>query len=241
MDERSKQIRRDTIKLSKTHGGYHFGGSFSCIEILIALYDFALMHNDKFILSKGHSCWPLYVILREKGYNPIIEGHPRRDPYNGIHCTTGSLGHGFPTAIGIALAKKIANKKGKVFVLMGDGECQEGTTWESMLIAAKYRLDNLVVIIDWNKIQGSGFVTNILPIEGLGKIAKEIGWRFSEVDGHHVLDIVTEIKQADLNKPSLVIAKTVKGKGVSFMENNPSYHAKWLDDEYEKLAMEELV
>lgn len=240
MNERSKQIRRDTIELSKKHGGYHFGGSFSCIEIMITLYDNVLTDNDKFILSKGHSCWGLYVLLREKGLNPKLEGHPVRDPANGIHSTTGSLGHGFPTAVGIAMAKKIKKEHGIVYVLMGDGECQEGTTWESMLIAAQHELDNLVVIIDWNKIQGSSFVTNILPIDKLGKIAEKIGWKVSKVDGHHCLDITTEAKQVWIGKPSMLIARTTKGKGVSFMENLPEWHAKWLSDEQEKIAMEEL-
>lgn len=240
MDERSKQIRRDTIKLSKAHGGYHFGGCFSIVEILIALFDFTLKEEDKFILSKGHACWALYIMLKEKGLNPNLEGHPKRDPHNGIHSTTGSLGHGFPTAIGMAMAKKLKKDSGKVYVLMGDGECQEGTTWESMLIAAKHKLDNLVVIVDWNKIQGSSFLINILPIDNLGEIAEKIGWRVSEVDGHHCLDILTEVKQTFSEKPSMIIAKTTKGKGVSFMENRPEWHAKWLDDNHEKLAMEEL-
>ena len=240
MNERSKQIRRDTIKLSKANGGYHFGGCFSIVEILIALFDIILNRCDKFILSKGHACWPYYVLLMEKGYTPKLGGHPCRDEVNGIHCTTGSLGHGLPTAVGMAMAKKIKKESGMVYVLMGDGECQEGTTWESMLIAAKHELNNLIVIIDYNKIQGSSFVANILPIDKLGEIAEKIGWKVSKVDGHHCLDITTDAKQVWIGKPSMLIAKTIKGKGVSFMENRPEWHAKWLDDEKEKMAMEEL-
>lgn len=240
MNERSKQVRRDTITLSKQHGGYHFGGSFSAVEILIALYDTILTPKDKFILSKGHSCWPLYVILREKGYNPVIEGHPKRDSHNGIHSTTGSLGHGLPTAIGIAMAKKITNKPGKVYVLMGDGECQEGTTWESMLIAVHHQLDNLIVIVDWNRLQGSGFLSNILPIGGLGEIAKRIGWNTSTINGHNCIDIIDSMKNVIEKMPRFIIAHTVKGRGVSFMESVPEWHAKFPNQEEMKQAMEEL-
>src|SRR3990167_9459380 len=171
MNERSKQIRRDTITLSKANGGYHYGGCFSIIEILIALFDHTIKSKDKFILSKGHSCWPYYVILQEQGYNPKLCGHPTRDEKNGVCCTTGSEGHGFPTGIGIAMAKKIKGEEGVIYVLMGDGECQEGTTWESLLIATKHRLDNLVIIIDKNGIQGSDYTNNILSIDGIDSVA----------------------------------------------------------------------
>lgn len=240
MNERSKQVRRDTITLSKQFGGYHFGGSFSAVEILTTLYDHILTDDDKFILSKGHSCWPLYVILREKGYDPVIEGHPKRDPHNGIHSTTGSLGHGLPTAIGIAMAKKIAKKPGNVYVLMGDGECQEGTTWESMLIAVRHQLDNLIAIVDWNRLQGSGFLSNILPIGSLGEIATRLGWDTSSIDGHSCSDIIDSVHCVVEKMPSLIIAHTVKGKGISFMESAPEWHAKFPDPEEMKQAMEEL-
>ena len=239
MNERSKQIRRDTIALSKVNGGYHYGGSFSAVEVLIALFDRVLKEEDKFILSKGHACWPYYVLLREKGFNPKLEGHPVRDEMNGIYCTTGSLGHGLPTAVGMAMAKKLENKPGEVYVLMGDGECQEGTTWESLLLAAHYKLDNLVVIVDWNKIQGSGFLKDILPVDGLGRTSEIIGWKLAEVAGHNCDDIRFAIIEKS-DKPKLIIAHTVKGKGVSYMENKPEWHAKWPDEEHERIAMEEL-
>lgn len=241
MNERSKQIRRDTITLSKAHGGYHYGGCFSIIEILISLFDYIMQPQDKFILSKGHSCWPYYVILREQGYNPKLLGHPSRDENNHIYCTTGSEGHGLPIGIGIAMAKKIKNQKGKVFVLMGDGECQEGTTWESLLIAAKYKLDNLIVIIDNNKIQGSDYVDNILPLDYLGGVACLLGWYVNEVDGHNIDELCVALNpQVSFSKPILIIANTIKGKGVSFMEGNPKWHACWLDNEKEVQALEEL-
>ena len=164
LSARSKQVRRDAIDISLANGGYHYGGSFSCAEILVNLFDNIMGENDRFILSKGHGCWVYYVILRELGYNPTLEGHPHYEPENGIYCTAGSMGHGFPTAIGQALARRLKGDDGKVYVLIGDGEAQEGTTWESLLIAGHLALDNLVVILDSNNIQGSGYVNDIMPV-----------------------------------------------------------------------------
>jgi transketolase len=241
LSERSKQVRRDTIKLSKANGGYHFGGSFSCVEILIALYDEVMDGEDCFIMSKGHACWGMYVILRQMGYNPKLEGHPKRDVSNGIICTTGSMGHGLPTAVGIAMAKKIKGEEGKVYVLMGDGECQEGTTWESLLIAGRHKLDNLVVIVDCNGFQGSGRTRDILDIDSLGLVAKAVGWSCSEeISGHDVGLFCEVVKEDTDGKPFLIQAITLKGKGVSFMEGNSEWHAKWLDDDSEVIAMREL-
>lgn len=238
---RSKQIRRDTIALSKANGGYHYGGAFSCVEILTTLYDSILQPEDRFILSKGHACWPLYVLLREQGLNPKLEGHPTRDIANGIHCTTGSEGHGLPTGIGIAMAKKLKGEGGKVYVLMGDGECQEGTTWESMLIAVHHRLDNLVVIVDWNGCQGSGRVRDILPIDSLHQVVDAIGWVVGVVDGHCCDDIEYWLREElPVAYPKMIIAHTVKGKGVSFMENDPAWHSKWPSLVEEKQMLEEL-
>lgn len=262
LNERSKQVRRDTIRLSKANGGYHFGGCFSCTEILIALFDHVLAQGDKFILSKGHACWPYYVLLMEEGNKPALTGHPSRDPHNGVPCTTGSLGHGLPMALGMALAKKIKGEAGKVYVLMGDGECQEGTTWESLLIAANLDLDNLVVIVDWNGIQGSGHVGHISPAAGhFPEIPERLGWEEVRVDGHDISMVYTACVQTAMihcqafdseytymkkgiekqEAPRIIFAQTVKGKGVSFMEGDPAWHAKWLDDAHEAQAMEELA
>jgi transketolase len=239
LNKRSKDLRRQAIKLSKENGGYHFGGSFSCAEILIDLYDSILNSDDFFILSKGHGCWVYYCLLIEKGFSPKLEGHPHYDPYNGIYCTTGSMGHGFPTAIGLALSKKIKKGPGKIFVLLGDGECQEGTTWESLLIAGKLQLDNLVVIIDNNKIQGSGNTVEILDaVPSLMKAAEVSGWEVVEIDGHDQSLIKTVSRTVE--KPLLINANTIKGYGVSFMENTVKWHSNWLNNEMEKLAMEEL-
>lgn len=239
LNRRSKNLRIETIKLSKPNGGYHFGGSFSCVEILIQLYDKILKKDDIFIMSKGHACWPFYVLLRERNLKPILEGHPKFDIKNGVYSTTGSLGHGLPTAAGIAFSKKIKKEKGKVFVLMSDGECQEGTTWEVLNLARHHKLDNLTVILDLNGIQGSDYTKNILEVKNFEKICKNVGWNTKVIDGHNNNQIYKNLK-INKKKPYMVIANTIKGKGVSFMENDPKWHANWLDDYHEKIAMEEL-
>lgn len=238
--ERSKQVRRETLQLGISNGGYHFGGSFSATEILIALYDVILQEEDKFILSKGHACWPWYVLLRERGYTPQLGGHPSIDPANGIYCTTGSEGHGLPMGIGMAMARKFRRKPGRIYVLIGDGECQEGTTWESLLTASHHKLDNLTAIVDWNKIQGSGFVKDILPIDGLEKVAEVLGWSVGQIDGHSYPEILDALQKTDEGKPRIIIAHTVKGKGVSYMEGMPQWHAKFPSPEQLQQAYKEL-
>ena len=147
----------------------HLGGSFSMIEMLITIYEIFLKKKDKFILSKSHASFPLILLLKEKGLNPKLSTHLEIDEKNGIHCTTGSLGHGLPIATGMAFARKKLNKKGKIFVLISDGECQEGTTWESLLIASKHKLDNLIILIDYNKIQALTKLEEGLPLKNLKK------------------------------------------------------------------------
>jgi transketolase len=223
----------------RSFGATHYGGTFSSAEIVINLYDRILQTEDTFILSKGHSCWIYYLLLREKGYNPRIEGHPHYDPANGIFCTTGSMGHGFPTGIGLAMGKKVLGQHGKIFVLMGDGECQEGTTWESLLLAGALKLDNLVVIVDSNNIQATGFVDKILPVKAaLTSAAESSNWEVKIIDGHN--DDLLNVEFNTKGMPMLILASTVKGKGVSFMENQPEWHSKWLDDTDKLRAFGEL-
>jgi transketolase len=198
-----------------------------------------LNENDKFILSKGHACWGYYVLLRERGFSPSLEGHPHLDMNNGVHYTTGSEGHGLPGGLGMAFAKKKLNKNGKVYVLMGDGECQEGTTWESLLLAGFHKINNLVAIVDFNKIQGSGYVDDILPVNCLGKVAESCGWDVSVIDGHDDKDIINALRKETEN-PHFIIAKTVKGKGVSFMEDKPEWHSKWPNKSEEEIILNEL-
>ncbi len=240
MSTQANRFRSEAIRLSKANGGYHFGGSFSAAEILVDLYYEVMSSKDKFILSKGHGCWVYYAILRDLGYDPVLEGHPHRDPVNGIHCTTGSMGHGLPTGMGIAFGMKVKQSGGNCYVLLGDGECQEGTTWESILLAPRLSLSNLVAIVDNNGIQGSGRTADILPVTPTLKAAAEVaGWMVKEIDGHaHELPLAVSEPR---DKPLLVIANTVKGKGVSFMEDDPNWHSKWLSDELEAKAHEELA
>lgn len=240
LSERSKQVRRDAIDISLKNGGYHYGGSFSCAEILIHLFDTVMGENDRFILSKGHGCWVYYVILRELGFNPTLEGHPHYEPENGVWCTAGSMGHGLPVGMGQALARKLQNREGKVFVLMGDGECQEGTTWESLLIAGHLKINNLVAIIDNNKIQGSGFVEDIMPaVLSVESAARSSGWEVFNIDGHN--EDLCGIDFTKQDKPYLIVADTIKGKGVSFMEGKPKWHSNWLGGDFLKQALEELA
>lgn len=230
-----KDHRKKIIELSRQHGGYHYGSSFSCVEILQAIYS-VKAPDDQFILSKGHACWAWYPILRELGYNPVIQGHPSRDPANGIIATTGSLGHGLPLAIGLAMA----DKGHHVYVLMGDGELQEGTTWESMAIAAHYDVGNLTVIVDENGIQGSGFTGGVLPLRAMETFILH-GWAAYHLEDGHDIEALTErFSKKGGSRPKIVFARTVKGKGVSFMENNPAWHAKWLGGEELERALEEL-
>jgi transketolase len=244
LTERGKQIRRDTIALSKANGGYHYGGSFSVVEILIALYDFVMkpLNGDRVVLSKGHACWPLYVILRGRGNLPRLEGHPHRDVSQGIEWTTGSMGHGFPAAVGMALAKKIKGEPGTIYVIMGDGECQEGTTWESLLIAGRYRLDNLVVIVDNNQIQGSAYTRTVLDsIHALKETARWSSFHVRTCDGHDVDELSKILTIGPMpGGPELLVAETIKGRGVSFMEDSPKWHACWPNPEQEAQALEEL-
>ena len=237
--EKAKKLRRDTFNAFVEHGEAHLGGSFSIIEMLIALYEKVLGDNDKFILSKAHASFPLCLLLQEKGLNPKLTTHLEIDPMNGIHCTTGSLGHGLPNATGMAMGRKLQKKSGKIYVMMSDGECQEGTSWESMLTAPHRKLNNLVAIVDNNNIQGSGYVNEILPIDCLYDTAKSCGWEVAVINGHDNHQIVDALKQPS-KKPYMIIAKTIKGKGVSYMENDPSWHARWPDSEHEKMAIEEL-
>ena len=143
----AQKLRQDTFLKFIEKGEAHLGGSFSMIEILIALYDVILKKEDKFILSKAHASFPLCLLLQEKGYKTPLKTHLEINQKNGIHCTTGSLGHGLPISLGMAIARKKYKKNGKIYVMISDGECQEGTTWESLLIASKHKLDNIVVLI----------------------------------------------------------------------------------------------
>ena len=230
------KLRQDTFKMFIKKGEAHLGGSFSLIETLVVLFELTLKKTDKFILSKSHASFPLCIILRMKGYNTKMTTHLELDKKNAIHCTTGSLGHGLPIATGMAFAKNKQKKNGKIFVMISDGECQEGTTWESLLIASKHELDNLIILVDYNKIQALSRIEDALPLNNLKKKFSSFNLNCLNVkNGHSFVDLISTFKLIKKNKkPTVIILNTIKGKGVPEFENDPAWHAR-------KLAGKELV
>ena len=229
---KAKKLRQDTFLAFIRKGEAHLGGSFSMIEILLTLYEVIMKKNDKFILSKAHASYPLCILLKDKGLNPELTTHLELDIKNGIHCTTGSLGHGLPIAIGMAFARKKQKIPGKVYVMVSDGECQEGTTWESLLIGSKHKLDNLVVIVDYNKIQALSRLKDALPLENLLSKFKAFNWNCAEVkDGHSFKSLITSFKKLQKKgKPLAIIVNTIKGKGIEEFEDDPIWHARKLKE-----------
>ncbi len=261
LENRALSIRRNILKTAYGAKAGHIGPSFSSVEILTSLYfDDVLKYDvnnpldenrDKFVLSKGHGALLLYSVLCEAGYitadylKYYCDGehglgmHPHINKSFGIETTSGSLGHGVAIANGMALSAKILDNNSKVYVLVGDGECQEGSIWEALLFSGHKKLDNLTVIIDNNKIQGTNFTENILDLGSLSDKLKSFGFSVFEVDGHNFEELKNAFTQIS-DKPKAIIANTVKGKGVSFMENNPSYHSKIPMDESIEQAIKEL-
>lgn len=237
LERKAMTLRRKVLEMSVETGDAHIGGSFSEIEILIALYNGVIKSEDKFILSKGHCSYPLYILLKDNGYNPKINTHPNIEVNQGISCTTGSLGHGMPIGVGMAMAKKRLNLKGNIYVLLGDGECEEGTTWESSLIASKYKLDNLTVIVDNNGLQALDKL--VLPLDNLAEKFRAFGFNATEIDGHNFNELITTFNQRSY-LPKVIIAKTIKGKGISYMENDAKWHTRMPNKEELKRAYEEL-
>jgi transketolase len=221
------ELREDIIKLAEETGHNHVAPALSCVEIINSVFN-VMNLDDRFILSKGHACLTLYAALKDKGLNPNTTcGHPDIDKVNGIECTTGSLGHGLPIGVGMAFAKKFKKEKGQVYVVMGDGECQEGTTWESLLIASHYKLNNLTVIVDKNSLQALDFVNNILSLDNLKRKFKSFNCNCIELlDGHDLKSLSYAIKLQSPIHPKVIIANTIKGKGVPIAENRPEWHAK---------------
>jgi len=255
-------LRRNIIKMIQSGQGGHLGGSFSCIEIITALYFSILQCNpqdpqwedrDRFILSAGHKCLALYSVLAEKGYfdknllntydslDSRLPGHPDRHKLPGVEANTGSLGHGLAIGGGMALAGKIDQKNYKIYVLMGDGEITEGSVWEAAEIANHYKLDNLIAIIDRNKLQIQGNTKDVLNTEPLLEKWNSFGWQTFEIDGHDFVEIFRAIRNIPTKKdsPTCIIANTIKGKGLSFAENNYKYHHwKPTDEEMKKAFIE---
>ncbi len=244
----------------------HPGGSLSCVEILSVLYNKIMFvpcdwkksadfhKRDRFILSKGHASAALYSVLAQKGFFPVeelmtfrklgsrLQGHPStRTGLEGIEVSTGSLGQGLSIATGVALALKLNNNPANVFVLLGDGEMQEGSVWEALMSAAHKKLDNLIIVIDKNNLQIDGDTNDVKSLEPLNDKLESFGWNTKEVDGHNEDELEKAFIEAKKStKPFAVIANTIKGKGVSYMENNAGWHGKAPNDDELKIALEEL-
>ena len=257
----AKRVRRKIIDMTYNAGSGHPGGSLSCVEILVSLYkeamditlDENLKRRDKFILSKGHVAPAYYAILSECGfiptkdlktlrkYNSYLEGHPT-NKIPGIDVSSGSLGQGLSIANGMALSKKISQSSGYVYCLLGDGEIEEGQIWEACMSANKYHLNNLIAFLDNNGLQIDGSIKDVKSVDNLREKFEAFGFYVQEINGHDFNEIIDAINNAkSSSKPNMIIAKTVKGKGVSFMENKVEWHGKAIKDEsMYKLAMDEI-
>ncbi len=263
LTEKAKELRKLVFKTICNGGGGHIPASFSIVEILTVLYYDILNidprnpldpNRDRFILSKGHAGVTLYAVLADKYFfekkhlstygkkGTILGGHPDMFKIPGVEASTGALGHGFPFAIGQALAGKMNGNSYRVFTLLGDGECQEGSIWEAALFASQNRLTNLTAIVDYNKLQAMDKLDEIVTLEPFVDKWKSFGWAVREVDGHDInaLQKLFRSLPFETNKPNLVIAHTIKGKGISYMENTPIWHYRFPKGEEMTKACQEL-
>jgi len=255
-------IRRDIVKMVYTAQAGHPGGSLSSADIMTALYFHVLRldpknpawpERDRFILSKGHSCPALYACLARRGFYPLdqiytlrqlgsmLQGHPHRGSPPGVETTSGSLGNGFAVGMGMALALRMKGSASRVYVLLGDGELDEGLCWEAAMASGKYKLDNLTAIVDRNRLQNDGSADEIMPLDPLPDKWRAFRWRTIEINGHDMPSILAALDEAKATsgQPTVIIANTVKGKGVSYMENNGDWHGKWPNQaEYEQAVVE---
>ena len=259
----AKTIRRDIIRMTAEANSGHPGGSLSATDIIAALYFKVMRHDpkrpdwserDRFVLSKGHAVPALYSALARSGYFPAeqlltlrkfgspLQGHPEMGRLAGIEASTGSLGQGLSIGAGMALAGKLDKKGYQVYVMIGDGESEEGQIWEAAMASAYYRLDNLTAIIDYNSQQLDGWVRDIIELEPIVDKWKAFGWHVIEIDGHDLHQILKALDEAKATKqmPTVIVARTVKGKGVSFMENNVEFHGMAPTEEQKELALREL-
>jgi len=261
--ERCRNIRINIIRMIHEAGSGHLGGSLSAVELMSILYFKHLVHNpgdpwwedrDRVIFSKGHASALLYSILAEAGYFPVeelmtfrkldslLQGHPVRNGLPGVEISTGSLGQGLSVGVGMALGLKLSRKNSRVYILLGDGECNCGQVWEAAMSASHYKLDNLCGILDYNGLQIDGTNKEVMNLEPLIKKWTSFGWKVFVVDGHNCEDIayIYSLANKVRGRPSLVLGRTTKGKGVSFMEDQVKWHGKSLSDELFKKALVEL-
>ena len=263
MEERAKVIRRHVVRMLARAGSGHPGSSLSTVDLLVALFYNKLKHNpqqpawpdrDRFVLSKGHGCPALYAVLAEKGYfgidkldtlrqfGSILQGHPCMKTTPGIEISGGSLGQGLSVGLGIALAAKLDKKDYRTYVMLGDGEIEEGQVWEAAMAASHYKADNLCAIIDQNGLQIDGFIHEIMSSYPIPDKWRGFGWHVIEINGHDYKAISSAYDEAEKIKgrPTVIVAKTIKGKGVSFMENQVDWHGKVPTKEEAERALAEL-
>lgn len=263
LKERANQIRIDVLEMTTEAGSGHPGGSMSAADIISALYFYRLNHNpkkpewpdrDRFILSKGHACPALYSALARAGYFDVkilktlrklgscLQGHPERDRCAGVEASTGPLGQGLSFANGIALAGKLDKKDYKVYVMLGDGEIEEGQVWEAAMTAPHYKLDNIIAIVDSNNLQIDGYVSDVKGVQPIAAKFKAFGWHTIEINGHDMNQIVNALDKASKQKgkPTAIVATTIKSKGVSFMEDKAKWHGQALSKEQLSEALKEL-
>ena len=260
-----KKIRREVVEMIYTAKSGHPGGNLSAVEIITTLYKKCMKqypdwdknpdfkNRDRFVLSKGHASAALYAVLAECGYfspdklntfrklGSALQGHPSCKLLKGIEVSTGSLGQGLAMANGIALGLKLDKIDSYVYAYLGDGEIQEGNIWEAVMAAAHYKLDNLIAFVDFNGLQIDGQTRNIMNLGDISKKFEAFGWDTISIDGHNIQEIEDAVNKAKSNnKPTAIIAKTIKGKGVSFMENQAGWHGKAPNKEEYELAIREL-
>ncbi|MDD4819056.1 MAG: transketolase [Candidatus Colwellbacteria bacterium] len=263
IEERAREIRVNIIKMLTEAGSGHSAGSLGTADIFAAFYFHILNHDpkkplwedrDRLILSNGHICPARYAAMAISGYfpekelwtlrkiNSRLQGHPHRSDLEGVETTSGPLGSGLSQAIGVALSAKLDNKRWRTYCLLSDGEHNEGNHWEAVMFAGKNRLNNITAFVDRNNIQIDGYTEDIMPIEPLRDKYISFGWHVLEVDGHNLYEIVAAANEskAIYEKPTAVIAHTIPGKGVSFMENDYLWHGKVPNGKEAKLALEEL-
>ncbi len=261
----AKRVRREIVEMTGAAKSGHPGGSLSAVEVLVELYfDYmkidpknpGWLDRDRFILSKGHAAPVLYAVMAEAGYaetprnqlntlrklGSVYQGHPDVRYIQALEASTGSLGEGLSLGIGMGLAARLDGRPSRTYVMLGDGEIQEGQVWEAAMSGAFHKLDNVVAIVDNNRIQLDGFVKDIMAVEPLADKWRAFGWHTMEIDGHDLAAVRKAFEQAESvkGKPSCIVAHTVKGKGVSFMENNPKFHGTAPSAEEVKLALQEL-
>ncbi|MFO8109528.1 MAG: transketolase [Thermoplasmata archaeon] len=264
LEEIARRVRIHIVKSTHAAGSGHPGGSLSATDIITTLYFEVMNHRpeepkwkdrDRFVLSKGHGAPALYGVLAESGYFPVdelmtlrklgsrLQGHPDMLKVPGVDASTGSLGQGLSIACGMALAAKIDRELHMIYAVLGDGEVQSGQIWEAAMFASHHKLDNMIVFLDRNQLQIDGATEDVLSIEPIVSKWRAFGWHTQEINGHDIREIMEAVGKArDVDgKPSIIIAHTVKGKGVTFMEGSLAFHGKPPDDEQLEIALKELV